>query len=99
MLTRSIIDCIARRHISTQRFKDRINNYFVRYPMNVLPGMFNCLDSHDTTRLLTACKDNIDRFKLAYSILFTFIGAPSIYYGDEIGLNGENDPDCRKCMI
>ncbi|UWD34894.1 glycoside hydrolase family 13 protein [Mycoplasma cottewii] len=98
VLTRSIIDCIGKRHISTQRFKDRINNYFVRYPMNVLPGMFNCLDSHDTARLLTVCKDNVDRFKLAFSILFTFNGAPSIYYGDEIGINGENDPDCRKCM-
>ena len=27
-----------------------------------------------------------------------FPGAPSIYYGDEIGLNGDNDPDCRRCM-
>jgi glycosidase len=26
----------------------------------------------------------------------TYPGAPSIYYGDEIGLDGGNDPDCRK---
>ncbi|WP_416374966.1 hypothetical protein [Spiroplasma clarkii] len=30
--------------------------------------------------------------------MFTCTGAPSIYYGDEIGMNGENDPWCRKCM-
>jgi glycosidase len=26
----------------------------------------------------------------------TFPGAPSIYYGDEIGLAGARDPDCRR---
>ncbi|MDV2888510.1 alpha-glycosidase, partial [Alkalihalophilus pseudofirmus] len=29
----------------------------------------------------------------------TFIGTPCIYYGDEIGMTGEMDPGCRKCMI
>ena len=28
--------------------------------------------------------------------MFAFPGAPCIYYGDEIGLDGEHDPDCRK---
>jgi glycosidase len=27
-----------------------------------------------------------------------FLGAPAIYYGDEIGITGDNDPDCRRCM-
>jgi glycosidase len=31
--------------------------------------------------------------------LFTYPGAPSIYYGDEIGLDGQNDPDCRKSFL
>jgi glycosidase len=30
---------------------------------------------------------------------FTFIGAPQIYYGDEVGMWGADDPDCRKPMI
>ena len=29
----------------------------------------------------------------------TYVGAPMIYYGDEIGMWGANDPDCRKPMI
>jgi len=28
---------------------------------------------------------------------FTFEGAPCIYYGDEIGMEGGKDPDCRRC--
>jgi glycosidase len=28
----------------------------------------------------------------------TLPGAPAIYYGDEIGMEGENDPDCRRTM-
>src|SRR5699024_4058222 len=30
---------------------------------------------------------------------FTFIGSPCIYYGDEIGMAGGNDPGCRACMV
>jgi glycosidase len=30
---------------------------------------------------------------------FTFIGAPQIYYGEEVGMWGADDPDCRKPMI
>lgn len=29
----------------------------------------------------------------------TYLGAPMIYYGDEVGMHGANDPDCRKPMI
>jgi glycosidase len=28
---------------------------------------------------------------------FTFEGAPCIYYGDEVGMEGGKDPDCRRC--
>lgn len=35
---------------------------------------------------------------LAASFIFTYIGAPLIYYGDEIGLCGNSDPDCRRTM-
>jgi glycosidase len=39
--------------------------------------------------------------KLRLCVLFqmTYIGAPMIYYGDEAGMWGANDPDCRKPML
>jgi glycosidase len=29
----------------------------------------------------------------------TYVGAPMLYYGDEAGIWGANDPDCRKPML
>lgn len=36
--------------------------------------------------------------KLSVVFLFTFMGTPCIFYGDEVGLSGDGDPDCRQCM-
>jgi glycosidase len=36
--------------------------------------------------------------RLAFGILFALPGAPTIYYGDEVGLAGGNDPDSRRVM-
>ncbi len=56
---------------------------------------FNQLDSHDTSRFLTLLQGDMQRMKLAIGWLFSWIGVPCLYYGDEIGLAGENDPFCR----
>ena len=37
--------------------------------------------------------------KLIVAFQFLFPGAPYIYYGDEVGMWGADDPDCRKPMI
>ena len=37
--------------------------------------------------------------KLMVGIQFTMPGAPQIYYGDEAGMWGGDDPDCRKPMV
>lgn len=37
--------------------------------------------------------------KLIVGIQFTLPGAPQIYYGDEVGMWGGDDPDCRKPMV
>jgi glycosidase len=36
--------------------------------------------------------------RLALAAVLTMPGAPVIYYGDEIGLAGRSDPDCRRVM-
>lgn len=37
-----------------------------------------------------------NKIKLAYGIQFTMPGAPQVYNGDEAGMWGGDDPDCRK---
>ena len=37
--------------------------------------------------------------KLMALFQFTYVGAPMVYYGDEVGMWGANDPDCRKPMV
>jgi cyclomaltodextrinase / maltogenic alpha-amylase / neopullulanase len=44
-------------------------------------------------------KIEILRQKLAVAIQMTMPGAPMVYYGDEAGMWGGDDPDCRKPMI
>lgn len=61
--------------------------------------MMNLLGSHDTERVLTHCGGDVEATKLAFALLFTAEGAPMVYYGDEIGMTGFNDPDCRGAMI
>jgi glycosidase len=69
-----------------------------RYHPAVTQAMFNVLDSHDTSRLLTDAGGDVSRQKLAALFQLTYVGAPCIYYGDEIGLQGGKDPDDRRCM-
>jgi len=39
-----------------------------------------------------------DKLLLMHTFNMTIPGIPVIYYGDEIGLTGANDPDCRRMM-
>ena len=40
----------------------------------------------------------VDRLKVAAALQFTAYGIPSVYYGDEVGLEGYGDPFCRMPM-
>jgi len=62
------------------------------------PAMLNLLGCHDTPRILTVFQGEVDRMLIALAFLFTTIGTPLIYYGDEVGLLGGMDPDCRRTM-
>jgi len=61
-------------------------------------AQLNLLGSHDTPRLLSELGGDLARLQLALTLLFTRPGVPCICYGDEIGLEGGPDPDCRRCF-
>ena len=59
-------------------------------------AQLNLLSSHDVPRLRTLVSGDLAAVRLAVLLQMTMPGAPCIYYGDEIGMEGGNDPDCRR---
>ena len=79
-----------------------INDVIVSYPKQINEVAFNLLGSHDTSRILSIAGGNKEKVKLAFLFMFTQGGSPCIYYGDEIGIDGEHKPGVemhRKCMV
>ena len=85
--------------LNAKQFSDELQRYLHQYPQPVYPFSFNMVGSHDTPRILNLARMNKQRVKLLSIFQFSFYGSPSIYYGDEIGLSGEQDPGCRGCMV
>lgn len=98
-LTKSIINFFIEDKIDSSQLISSLNEHFMKYSRNVNEAAFNLLDSHDTARILTLAKGDAQKVKQALAFLFTQTGSPCIYYGTEVGLDGGNDPLCRKCMI
>ncbi len=57
------------------------------------PGAENPTDKEQNAANLAAGKQ---RQRLAALIQFTVPGAPTVYYGDEVGMTGADDPDDRR---
>ena len=72
---------------------DRLNSL---YSQEITRSQLNLFDSHDTPRFLTCVGEDVPSLQLAMLFIFTYPGAPCIFYGDEVGITGGHDPDCRK---
>ncbi|AIQ63272.1 cyclomaltodextrinase [Paenibacillus stellifer] len=96
--TDAVIDFFVREDLDASGFAAAIGKQLSRYPLQASEVAFNLLDSHDTSRLLSLPGGNKKKLKMAAVLQFTFMGTPCIYYGDEVGLDGGEDPGCRKCM-
>lgn len=94
----AVVDYFAKDEINASQFDHLIQRMLFLYPEAVYPVLYNLIGSHDTPRFLGLCNENILKMQLAVVFQMTFPGMPAIYYGDETGIDGENDPDCRKAM-
>ncbi|MFN8517963.1 MAG: alpha-amylase family glycosyl hydrolase [Chloroflexota bacterium] len=82
------------------------------YPGPAWDALLHMLDSHDTTRILwtltpgaeddasksdpTARATGVQALRLASALQLTMPGMASVYYGDDVGLSGQDDPDDRR---
>ncbi len=84
--------------LNAEQYAEALQKLVSMYPQEVTYAQMNLLGSHDTPRILTVLGNDVKATKLAVLMQMTFVGAPCVYYGDEIGLEGGRDPDCRRGM-
>ncbi len=94
---KALLGYFAEETLDTKTLDHTLRQIMLDYPEQTIAVMLNLLGSHDTARPMTAAKGDVESLKLMATVQFTFEGAPCIYYGDEIGMEGGKDPDCRRC--
>ena len=85
--------------LSGVAYADKIDWLLQLYPWEIQLAQLNLLDSHDTARLVSIAGGDKASVRLATLLMMTYPGAPSIFYGDEIGLIGDLDPDSRRTIL
>lgn len=90
---------IAEESLTPSEFFEKVSEPRGLYPIMAYDVMWNLLDSHDTPRFLHHCVEDKNKLKLATLLQMTWTGVPYIYYGDELGMTGAHDPDCRRGML
>ncbi len=68
------------------------HDWMFPHPENLVTFFAN----HDIKRFMSEPGATVQKLNLAFSLLLTLRGIPEIYYGDEIGMSGGDDPDNRR---
>ena len=76
-------------------YENFVNDFLYNNPNNLL--IF--AENHDTNRFNQNYKNDVNKYKMAMTILATMRGIPQLYYGSEIGMagdKGKGDADIRQ---
>lgn len=77
-------------------FGERLTRLSAAHEPAVAAVQYNLIGSHDTPRARSVMGGSVARLRLATLLQFVLPGAPAIYYGDELAMEGAADPDCRR---
>ncbi len=91
-------DFFATDKISVTEFDERIQHMIHRYPRQVSLAQMNFLDTHDVGRFLSFCGGDERKLRLALAFMMCAPGIPSVFYGDEKGMEGLSEPEYRSPM-
>lgn len=97
-LWEALVYFIAWEAWDASRFLAHLKGLWGSYPRENSLACYNLTGSHDKPRIATLCGDDRKKVALIVATIFALPGAPAIYYGDEVGLEGGDDPDCRRCF-
>jgi cyclomaltodextrinase / maltogenic alpha-amylase / neopullulanase len=87
-----IVEFFATQKMDAVTFLGGVAAMLALYAPQVTAVCQNLFSSHDVARLLHEAGGDLGRLRLATLCQLTMPGAPGIYYGDEIGMNGGDDP-------
>jgi cyclomaltodextrinase len=90
------LEFLGKEGITAAEFFRALGTQLATYPEPAVRVQFNLLGSHDTPRLRGVVGGDLRRARLCTSFIFAWPGAPVVYYGDEIGMDGGKDPECRR---
>ena len=88
----------AEKRIDAAEFSGRVTDMLMRYRLQMLPAQLNLLDSHDVSRFLSLCGGDTAGYRLAVLFMMCFVGMPTIFYGDELGVQGIREEEYRAPM-
>nr|WP_317350649.1 glycoside hydrolase family 13 protein [uncultured Agathobacter sp.] len=94
--TKACLDYFAKGVFSAKDMADKLNSNLMRNTEQVNRMMLNLLDSHDTHRFFTEVNKDKDKMLAAIALEMVFEGAPCLYYGTELCMEGGYDPDSRR---
>lgn len=88
----------AEKRIDAAEFSGRVTDMLMRYRLQMLPAQLNLLDSHDVSRFLSLCGGDTAGYRLAVLFMMCFVGMPTVFYGDELGVQGFREEEYRAPM-
>lgn len=95
----AILGFIANGTLSATEFAGKMGYMKGSIHSETYDVLWNLIDCHDTPRFMHLVKGNKKKQMLAAGIQILSHGCPMLYYGDEVGMTGGNDPDCRRGML
>lgn len=77
-------------------FGERLTRLLALHDPATTGVQYNLIGSHDAPRPRTVLAGDTGALRLATLLQLVLPGTPSIYYGDELAMEGGPDPDCRR---
>ncbi|HSB90472.1 MAG TPA: glycoside hydrolase family 13 protein [Anaerolineales bacterium] len=93
----ALLEFLVGGQLQPSQFSQRLEAILAAYPSEHTHAHYLPLGSHDTPRIRTLCPED-NSLRQLFVVQFALPGAPGIYYGDEIGLPGDKDPDSRRAF-
>lgn len=93
-----VVKYVAQGTTSATQFANGLMQVYRFTAPQVARNQLNLLSSHDTERFIHLANGDRRLQMLGATVQMTWAGAPSIYYGEELGMPGGKDPDNRRPM-